>query len=61
VATMKRPSKRSIPSSSTNSRTFPDGRVYRGHEGVQEAFRIWLGTWEEYRQERDDWSTRATK
>jgi ketosteroid isomerase-like protein len=32
-------------------RHFPDGRVYHGHEGVREAFRVWLGTWEEYRQE----------
>lgn len=32
---------------------FPDGGVYRGHEGVRETFRIWLGTWEDYRQERD--------
>src|SRR5215212_5135710 len=31
---------------------FPDGRVYRGREGVREAFRIWMGTWEDYRQER---------
>ena len=33
---------------------FPEGRVYHGHEGVREAFRIWLGTWEDYRQERDE-------
>jgi ketosteroid isomerase-like protein len=33
---------------------FPDGGVYRGHEGVREAFRIWMGTWEDYRQERDE-------
>ena len=33
---------------------FPDGQVYRGHDGVWEAFRIWLGTWEDYRQERDE-------
>jgi ketosteroid isomerase-like protein len=33
---------------------FPDGGIYRGHDGVREAFRIWLGTWEDYRQERDD-------
>jgi ketosteroid isomerase-like protein len=33
---------------------FPDGGVYRGREGVREAFRIWLGTWEDYRQERDE-------
>jgi ketosteroid isomerase-like protein len=32
---------------------FPDGGVYRGHEGVREAFRIWMGTWEDYRQERE--------
>jgi ketosteroid isomerase-like protein len=34
------------------SRTSPKGRVYHGHEGVRESFRIWLGTWEDYRQER---------
>ena len=33
---------------------FPDGGVYRGRDGVQEAFRIWLGTWEDYRQVRDE-------
>ena len=33
---------------------FPDGEVYRGREGVREAFRIWLGTWENYRQERGE-------
>jgi ketosteroid isomerase-like protein len=33
---------------------FPDGKVYRGRAGVTEAFRIWLGTWEDYRQERDE-------
>jgi len=33
---------------------FPDGRVYRGHDGVREAFRIWMGTWDDYRQERRD-------
>jgi ketosteroid isomerase-like protein len=32
---------------------FPDGRVYRGHAGVREAFRIWLGTWDHYRQEQE--------
>jgi ketosteroid isomerase-like protein len=33
---------------------FPDGQVYRGREGVREAFRIWLGTWDDYRQEREE-------
>ena len=33
---------------------FPDGKVYRGHDGVREAFRIWIGTWEDYRQELDE-------
>ena len=35
-------------------RHFPDGRVYHGREGVREAFRIWLGTWEDYRQEQEE-------
>ena len=34
-------------------RHFPDGRVYHGHDGVREAFRQWLGAWEDYRQQRD--------
>jgi ketosteroid isomerase-like protein len=33
---------------------FPDGKVYLGHEGIREAFRIWMGTWEDYRQELDE-------
>jgi ketosteroid isomerase-like protein len=33
---------------------FPDGQVYLGHDGVREAFRIWLGTWNDYRQELDE-------
>jgi ketosteroid isomerase-like protein len=32
---------------------FPEGRVYHGPDGVREAFRIWMGTWENYRQERE--------
>jgi ketosteroid isomerase-like protein len=35
-------------------RHFPDGRVYHGHDGVREAFRRWLGTWEDYHQERGE-------
>jgi hypothetical protein len=31
---------------------FPEGRVYHGHDGVREACRIWLGTWDAYGQER---------
>jgi ketosteroid isomerase-like protein len=29
----------------------PLAKVYRGHEGVEEFFRDWLGTWDDYRQE----------
>jgi ketosteroid isomerase-like protein len=32
---------------------FPEGRIYHGPDGIREAFRIWMGTWENYRQERD--------
>jgi ketosteroid isomerase-like protein len=35
-------------------RVFPDGKIYRGHDGIWEAFRIWLGTWEDYRQEVEE-------
>jgi ketosteroid isomerase-like protein len=33
---------------------FPDGEVYRGHDGVREVFRAWLGTWEDYHQTREE-------
>ncbi len=33
---------------------FPEGRLYRGHSGLREAFRIWLGAWQDYRQEWDE-------
>jgi len=26
----------------------PEGRVYRGREGVAEAIRVWVGTWDDY-------------
>ncbi len=26
----------------------PDARLYRGHDGVEEYFRTWLGTWEDF-------------
>jgi ketosteroid isomerase-like protein len=29
----------------------PEGRVYRGREGVIEAFRVWRGTWENWKGE----------
>jgi ketosteroid isomerase-like protein len=35
-------------------RHFPDGRVYHGRDGIREAFRIWLGTWDDYRQEQEE-------
>lgn len=30
---------------------FPEGRIYHGHAGIREAFRIWLAAWQDYRQE----------
>jgi len=30
-----------------------DGRVYRGHDGVQESFERWLEAWEEYGYEAE--------
>jgi ketosteroid isomerase-like protein len=30
---------------------FPEGNIYHGHSGVREAFRLWLGAWDDYRQE----------
>ena len=32
---------------------FPEGRVYHGYDGVWEAFRTWMGTFIDYRQERE--------
>jgi ketosteroid isomerase-like protein len=32
---------------------FPEGRVYHGHGGIREAFRGWLGAFDEYRQDRE--------
>jgi ketosteroid isomerase-like protein len=29
----------------------PEGKVYRGHEGVAEGLRTWTGTWEGFRME----------
>jgi uncharacterized protein len=32
----------------------PDGRVYRGPEGVAELMRTWTGTWEDFRMEVEE-------
>jgi ketosteroid isomerase-like protein len=32
----------------------PEGKVYRGHEGVAEALRTWTGTWEAFRIEVEE-------
>jgi ketosteroid isomerase-like protein len=32
----------------------PDGRVYRGHDGVREARRMWANTWDEHRGELEE-------
>lgn len=29
----------------------PDGKVYRGHDGIVEGLRTWTGTWEDYNLE----------
>ena len=31
--------------------TRPEGQVYRGHEGVAEAMRVWVGAWEDWKFE----------
>jgi ketosteroid isomerase-like protein len=32
----------------------PEGRIYRGREGVAEAIRVWAGTWDEWRWEIEE-------
>jgi ketosteroid isomerase-like protein len=32
---------------------YPEGRLYHGHDGIREAFRVWLGAFDEYRQDRE--------
>ena len=32
----------------------PEGRVYRGREGVADAIRIWTGTWDEWTWEIEE-------
>jgi uncharacterized protein len=32
----------------------PEGRVYRGREGVAEAIRVWAGTWDDWRWEIEE-------
>jgi ketosteroid isomerase-like protein len=32
----------------------PEGRVYRGREGVAEAIRVWAGTWNDWRWEIEE-------
>ena len=32
----------------------PEGRVYRGREGVAEAIRVWAGTWEDWTWEIEE-------
>lgn len=30
------------------SRLMPDGRIYRGHDGVREYWTSWTGTWQDF-------------
>jgi ketosteroid isomerase-like protein len=32
----------------------PEGRVYRGREGLAEALRVWSGTWDDWRWEIEE-------
>src|SRR4051794_30884905 len=32
----------------------PEGRIYRGHEGVVEAMRVWRGAWEDWKFEVEE-------
>jgi ketosteroid isomerase-like protein len=32
----------------------PEGQVYRGHEGVAEAMRVWVGAWEDWKVEVEE-------
>jgi uncharacterized protein len=32
-----------------------DGRIYRGLDGVRDFFRDWLGVWDEYGSEVEEW------
>jgi ketosteroid isomerase-like protein len=40
---------------------YPEGRVYHGHDGIREAFRVWLGAFDEYRQYREVIATADNK
>jgi len=37
-----------------NATTRPEGQVYRGYEGVVEAMRVWVGTWEDWKVEVEE-------
>jgi len=37
-----------------DARARPEGQIYRGHEGVVEAMRVWRGAWEDWRVEVEE-------
>jgi len=37
-----------------DARARPGGQVYRGHEGVAEAMRVWVGAWEDWKFEVEE-------
>jgi ketosteroid isomerase-like protein len=37
------------------TRISPDGEVFEGHEGVRTGMRRWLGAWDDYRMEVDEY------
>ena len=40
---------------------FPEGRVYHGHEGIREAFRAWMGAFDDFHQDREVIAARDDK
>src|SRR5215203_5449446 len=42
------------PDAEFDARLRPEGTVYRGHEGIEEAMRVWVGAWDDWKLELDE-------